>query len=84
MNALLVFLEYVNMPPRRQSIWKYEEAVGYMENQLFGNFFKKLFRHHRRLNYDRFCVLIRVEGPSLERKYTNMRKNIPVEGIPIT
>jgi len=32
MNALLVFLEYVNMPPRIQGIWKYEEAIGYMEN----------------------------------------------------
>jgi hypothetical protein len=74
MNALLVFLEYVNMPPRVQSIWKYEEAIGYMENQLFGNFFEKLFRQHTRLNYDTFGVLIRVVGPSLEQKYTSMRK----------
>jgi hypothetical protein len=32
MNALLVFLGYVNMPPRVQSIWKYEKAIGYMKN----------------------------------------------------
>jgi len=32
MNALLVILEYVNMSSRIQSIWKYEEAIGYMEN----------------------------------------------------
>jgi hypothetical protein len=34
------FVEFVDMPPRVWSIWKYEKAVGYMKNQLFGSFSK--------------------------------------------
>jgi hypothetical protein len=78
-NALLFFLEFVSMPLRVRSIWRYEKVVGYMKNQLFGSFLEKTFRQCTRLSFDTFCALIRVVGTSLERKNTNMRKNIHVE-----
>jgi hypothetical protein len=50
-----------------------------MKNELFGNFSKKMFWQCTRLNFDTSCALIRVVGPSFERKNTNMKKNIHVE-----
>ncbi len=35
----LFFEEFVDMPPRVWSMWKYERVVGYMKNQFFGSFF---------------------------------------------
>jgi hypothetical protein len=43
MNALLFFLEFVDMPPRFQNIWRYERGVGYMNNQNLGSFLEKMF-----------------------------------------
>jgi hypothetical protein len=34
-ECVVVFLEFVDMPPRVWSIWKYERIIGYMKNQLF-------------------------------------------------
>ncbi len=79
MRALLFFLEFVDMPPRVRSIWRYEKVVGYMKNQLFGSFFKKMIRQYTRLIFDTFHALIRVVGPSLEQKNTNMRESILVK-----
>ncbi len=50
-----------------------------MKNQLFESFLEKIFRQHTRLSFDTFCASIRVVGPSLERKNTNMKENIHVE-----
>jgi hypothetical protein len=63
------------MPPRVQSIWRYENVIRYMKNQLFGSFSKKMFQQCTRLNFDTFCALIRVVGLSFEQKNTNMRKD---------
>jgi len=41
MNVLIFFSKFMDMPPRVQSIWRYEKAVGYMKNQLFGSFSEK-------------------------------------------
>jgi hypothetical protein len=73
MNALLFFSKFVNMPTRVYNIWRYEKVVGYMKNQIFGNFSKKMFCQHTRLRYDTFCDLIRVLCPNLDEKNTNMR-----------
>jgi hypothetical protein len=43
MNALLFFLEFVDIPPRVRSIWRYERVFGYMKNQLFGSFLRRCF-----------------------------------------
>jgi hypothetical protein len=72
-NALLFFSKFVNMPTRVHNIWRYEKVVEYMKNQLFGSYSKKMFCQHTRLRYDTFCDLIRVLGPSLQEKITNMR-----------
>ncbi len=79
MSVLLFFLEFVDMPPKVQSIWRYERVVGYTKNQLFGSFLEKMFQQHTRLSFDTFRALIRVVGPILEQKNTNMRENILVE-----
>ncbi len=73
MNALLFFLEFVNMSPRVWSIWRYEKAIGYTKNQFLGSVSKKMFQQHTRLSFDTFRVLISVVGPSLEQKNTNMK-----------
>ncbi len=65
-SVLLFFLEFVNMPLKVWSIWKYERVVGYMKNQLFGSFSKKTFQQCTRFSFHTFCALIRVVGPSLE------------------
>jgi hypothetical protein len=67
------------MPPRVQSIWRYERVVGHMKNQFFGSISKKMFWQCTRLNFETFHALIRVVGQSLEWKNTNMRENIPME-----
>ncbi len=76
---MLFFLEFVDMPPRVGSIWRYERTVGYTKNQLFRSFSEKMFQQHIWLSFDTFRALIRVVGPSLERKNTNMSENILVE-----
>jgi hypothetical protein len=43
MMSALFFLEFENMPSRVRSIWRYERVLGYMKNQLFGSFLKKMF-----------------------------------------
>jgi hypothetical protein len=60
------FSEFVDMPPRVWIIWRYEKAIGYTKNQLFGSYSKKMFQQCTRLSFDTFHVLIRVIGPSLE------------------
>jgi hypothetical protein len=42
-NALLFFLEFVDVLLKVQNIWKYEKVVGYMNIKIFGNFSKKMF-----------------------------------------
>jgi hypothetical protein len=69
------------MPPRLRNIWKYKRAIGYIKNELFGNFLEKMFRQRTRLNFYTFCALIKVVGPSLEQININIRKNILVEII---
>jgi hypothetical protein len=78
-NALLFFLEFVDVLLKVQNIWKYEKVVGYMNIKIFGNFSKKMFWQHTTLNYYTFCVLIRVVGPILKWKNINMRENIHME-----
>jgi hypothetical protein len=79
MSASLFFSKFVDMPLRVQSIWRYERTIGYMKNQLFRSFSEKMFQQHIWLSFDTFRALIRVVGPSLERKNTNMRENIHLE-----
>ncbi len=64
--SVLFFSKFVDMPPRVQSIWRYERAFRYMKNQLFGSFLEKMFSQHTRLSFDTFRALIKVVGPSLE------------------
>jgi hypothetical protein len=42
---VVLFLEYVDMPPRVQNIWKYEKAIKYMEINFLKAFelFEKMF-----------------------------------------
>jgi len=66
-SALLLFLEFCEHATKSsKKIWRYERAVGYMKNQLFGSFLEKMFQQCTRLNFDTFCALIKVVGPSLE------------------
>jgi hypothetical protein len=50
-----------------------------MKNQFLESFSEKMFQQHTRLSFDTFCALIRVVGSNVERKNTNMRKNIPMK-----
>jgi len=79
MNAMLFFMEFVDMASRVCNMWRYEKVMGDMENQLLGSFYEKMFKQRMSSSYDMFCSLIRVVGPSLKRKNTHMRKNIPFE-----
>jgi hypothetical protein len=47
MNVLLFFSEFVNMPSRVWSIWRYEKEVGYMKNQLLEIFFKDILTTYK-------------------------------------
>ncbi len=47
MSALLFFSEFVDMLPRVRSIWRHDRVVGYMKNQFFGSFLKKMFRQYK-------------------------------------
>ncbi len=38
MSALLFFSKFVNMPPRVQSMWKYERVIGYIESTFWDVF----------------------------------------------
>jgi hypothetical protein len=65
-ECVVVFLEFVDIPLRVWSIWKYERIVGYMKNKLFGSFLLKMFQQRTRLSFDTFHALIRVVGSSLK------------------
>jgi len=77
MNALLFFSKFVNMPTRVYNIQRYERVVGYMKNQLFGSFSKKMFFQRTRSRYDTFCDLIRVLSPSLEERKCKHEIKLP-------
>jgi hypothetical protein len=49
-----------------------------MKNQLLQSYFEKMFQQRTRLGYDTFYSLIKVVGPSLERKNTQVRESILV------
>ncbi len=78
MNAMLFFMEFVDMALRVRNMWKHEKVVGYM-NQLLESFFEFFKKQETRLSYDTFRSLIRVVGSSFEWKNTHMRENIHVE-----
>jgi hypothetical protein len=42
-NAMLFFMEFVDMASKVCNMWRYERVVGYMKNQLLGSFSKKMF-----------------------------------------
>jgi hypothetical protein len=50
-----------------------------MRNQLLGSYFEKMFQQQTRLGYDTYYSLIKVVGPSLERKNTRVRESILVQ-----
>jgi hypothetical protein len=33
--CVAIFSKFLDMPPRVQSIWRYDKAVGYIKNQNF-------------------------------------------------
>jgi len=68
MNAMLFFMEFVDMASRVCNMWRHERAMGDMKNQLLGSFYEKMFEQRIRLSYDKFHSLIRVVGPSLKQK----------------
>jgi hypothetical protein len=43
MNAMLFFMEFVDMASRVHNMWRYERAMGYMTNQLFRSFSENMF-----------------------------------------
>jgi hypothetical protein len=57
MNAMLFFMEFVDVASKVYNMWRYERVVGYMKNQLLGSFSKKMFQQWIRLNYDKFSLL---------------------------
>jgi hypothetical protein len=64
--CVAIFSKFLDMPPRVQSIWRYDKAVGYIKNQNFWRFLKKMFQQSTGLSFDTFHALIRVVNPSLE------------------
>jgi hypothetical protein len=67
-NMMNAFLFFQSLSTCQQESTTYEKVVGYMKNQFFGSFSKKMFCQHTRLRYDTFCDLIKVLGPSLDKK----------------
>jgi hypothetical protein len=61
--CVAIFSKFLDMPPRIRSIWRYEMAVGYIKNQIFG---KKIFHQRTRFSFDTFHALTRVGNSSLE------------------
>jgi hypothetical protein len=41
MNAMLFFIEFVDMASRICNMWRYEKVMGHMTNQFLGSFFWK-------------------------------------------
>jgi hypothetical protein len=39
MNAMLFFIEFVDMASRICNMWRYERVLKYVKNQLLGGFF---------------------------------------------
>jgi hypothetical protein len=64
--CVAIFSKFLNMPPRVWCMWRYDKVVGYIKNQFFGSFLKKMFQQRTRLSFDTFHALIRVVNPSLE------------------
>jgi hypothetical protein len=67
-NALLFFMEFVDIASRVHNMWRYERSMGYMKNQFLGSFFENMFWQRTRLSYDTFRSLIKVMGTNLEPK----------------
>jgi len=44
MNAMLFFMEFVDMASRVCNMWRYERVIGDMKNQLLGSFYEKMFQ----------------------------------------
>jgi hypothetical protein len=68
MNAMLFFMEFVDMISRVHNMCRYERAMGYMKNHFLGSFFENMFWQRTRLSYDTFRSLIKVMGTNLEPK----------------
>jgi len=68
MNAMLFFMEFVDMVSIVRNLWRYERVVGYMQSQPLGGFLEKMFWQIIRLSYDTFFSLIKVVGPTLNEK----------------
>jgi hypothetical protein len=67
MMSVLFLSKFVDMPPQFGAHpWRYEKVVGYMKNQFFGSFPKRMFQKCTRLSFDTFHVLIKVVGSNLE------------------
>jgi hypothetical protein len=43
MNAMLFFIEFVDMASRVHNMWRYERAMRYMKNQFLKSFSKNMF-----------------------------------------
>jgi len=43
MNAMLFFMEFIDIAPKVHNMWRYERAMGYMKNQFLKSFSKNMF-----------------------------------------